>query len=48
LALQVSEGDEIPSIQNVDREYMLVVFSVENIKDLTGNDEAFHIGDEDQ
>jgi len=31
LALQVSEGDEIPSIQNVDREYMLVVFSVENI-----------------
>lgn len=47
LALQVAEGDEVPSIQNDDREYMLVVLSVDNIEDLTGNDEAFHVGHEE-
>ena len=46
LALQVVEGNDIPSIQNDDREYMLVVFSVDNIEDLTGNDEAFHVDHE--
>ena len=45
-AMFISEGVDLPSIDDDSKEYMIVVLSVDNTKDLTGNDEAFYVGHE--
>ena len=44
LALQVATDANIPTITDKQKEYMIVVLSVESLEDLTGKDLSFYVG----